>query len=74
MNNTHVGWRKVLVGALSGLIGYGATWFAAPMLLDALPASPVWVRPVVVIGVIAAIVLLALTVLPAVVREGRKRE
>ena len=71
MSNTHITFRKVVVGAGSGLAGVIVGGTLVKFAVPKFAGSPPWLLPAIVVGILAAIVLAAL-IIPTIIGERRR--
>jgi hypothetical protein len=71
MSNTHITFRRVVVGAGSGLAGVIVGGTLVKFAVPKFAGSPPWLLPAIVVGILAAIVLAAL-IIPTIIGERRR--
>jgi hypothetical protein len=71
MSDTHITFRRVAVGAGSGLAGVIVGGTLAKFVVPKFAGSPPWLLPAIAIGILAVMVMAAL-IIPTIISEHRR--
>jgi len=71
MSNKHITFRRVAIGAGSGLAGVVVGGTLAKFTVPKFAGSPPWLLPSIVVGILAAGVMAAL-IIPTIISERRR--